>query len=193
MGHLRESLQIFYPTHNPHIWRATTENHYQASGMHRDHYFSNTPLPESTHLDCYYSESLPSCRNAPRSLLLRHLRLKIGGPTRNDMKSPLLRHPPTRISTNRGHRRKIGTSKIGRRESLQFARSLHEISTKRNLLRKSLQFPTRASQNRMQPNLAIAPTHEITTFPGHRHQITTFSGHLTSNHYFLRAPGSDFQ
>ena len=127
--------------------------------MHRDHHFSNTPLPESTHLDCYYSESLPSFRNAPRSLLLRHLRLKIGGPTKNDMKSPLLRHPPTRISTNRGHRRKIGTSKIGRRESLQFARSLHEISTKRNLLRKSLQFPTPASQNRI-----AAKSSDRTTF-----------------------------
>ena len=53
MDHLRESLQIFYPTQNPHIWTATTENHYQASGMHRDHYFSYTPVPESTHLDCY--------------------------------------------------------------------------------------------------------------------------------------------
>ena len=156
--------------------------------MHRDHYFSNTPLPESTHLDCYYSESLPSFRNAPRSLLLRHLRLKIGGPTKNDMKSPLLRHPPTRISTNRGHRRKIGTSKIWRRESLQFARSLHEISTKRNLLRKSLQFPTRASQNRMQPNLATAPTHQITTFSGHLTSNHYFSGPPTSNHYFFEAP-----
>ena len=108
MDHYGKSLQIFYPTQNPHIWPATTENHYQASGIHRDHYFSYTPLPESTHLDCYYSESLPSFRNAPRSLhvLFVHPRLKIRAPTKIDMNSLLLRHPRLKISTNRGHRRK---------------------------------------------------------------------------------------
>jgi len=30
------------PYQNPHIWTATTQNHYQASGMHRDHYFCDT-------------------------------------------------------------------------------------------------------------------------------------------------------
>ena len=147
--HLRESLQIFYPTQNPHIWTATTENHYQASGMHRDHYFSYTPVPESTHLDCYYPESLPSFWNTPRSRLFPHPRLKIRAPTKTDMNSPLLRHLTLKISINRGHRRKIGTAKLWRRESLHCARTLHEISTKRNLIRKSLQFPTPASRNRI--------------------------------------------
>ena len=128
MDHLRESLQIFYPTQNPHIWTATTENHYQASGMHRDHYFSYTPVPESTHLDCYYPESLPSFWNTPRSRLFPHPRLKIRAPTKTDMNSPLLRHLTLKISINRGHRRKIGTAKLWRRESLHCARTLHEIS-----------------------------------------------------------------
>ena len=30
------------PPHNLYIWTATTQNHYQASGMHRDHYFCDT-------------------------------------------------------------------------------------------------------------------------------------------------------
>ena len=117
--------------------------------MHRDHYFSYTPVPESTHLDCYYPESLPSFWNTPRSRLFPHPRLKIRAPTKTDMNSPLLRHLTLKISINRGHRRKIGTAKLWRRESLHCARTLHEISTKRNLIRKSLQFPTLASRNRI--------------------------------------------
>ena len=106
--------------------------------MHRDHYFSYTPVPESTHLDCYYPESLPSFWNTPRSRLFPHPRLKIRAPTKTDMNSPLLRHLTLKISINRGHRRKIGTAKLWRRKSLHCARTLHEISTKRNLIRKSL-------------------------------------------------------
>ena len=117
--------------------------------MHRDHYFSYTPVPESTHLDCYYPESLPSFWNTPRSRLFPHPRLKIRAPTKTDMNSPLLRHLTLKISINRGHRRKIGTAKLWRRKSLHCARTLHEISTKRNLIRKSLQFPTPASRNRI--------------------------------------------
>ena len=37
------------PSHNLYIWTATTQNHYQASGMHRDHYFCDTPDLRSEH------------------------------------------------------------------------------------------------------------------------------------------------